>query len=170
MASLDVIPPDLQTIIPPDLKSQANTLDGKLLMVYGPGSDPSRKYKRELGNALQYIRTNGATPDGLYELKQALFQNNKILSPSSQIPGIAAYQQEIIAKVNAKKAAALAARKSSMAALNNSSRPSGINSRPSRPSGINSRRVPGRRGGKSRKTRQTKKSKKQKKSKRTKRA
>ena len=165
MASLDIVPPDLQSIIPPNFKTQANTLNGKLLMVYGPGSDPSRKYKTELGNALQYIRTNGATPDGLYELKQALFQNNKILSPSSQIPGIAAYQQEIIAKVNAKKAAALAARKSSMAALNNS-RPSGINSRPSRPSGINSRRVPGRRGGKPRKTKKSKKSKKSRASKR----
>jgi len=104
MASLDIIPPDLQTIIPPNFKSQANTLNSKILMVYGPGSDPSRKYKTEASNALQYIRMNGATADGLYELKQALYQNNKNLP--TPIPDIAAYRAEIVAKVKARKAAA----------------------------------------------------------------
>jgi len=169
MASLDIIPPDLQTIIPPNFKSQANTLNSKILMVYGPGSDPSRKYKTEASNALQYIRMNGATADGLYELKQALYQNNKNLP--TPIPDIAAYRAEIVAKVKARKAAA--AQKANPTILGSmglqSSKPpskSSSSSRSSSKSSSSSRssKSKSRRGGKTRKIRKIRKIRKTKKS------
>ena len=172
MASLDIIPPDLQTIIPPNFKSQANSLNSKILMVYGPGSDPSRKYKTEAANALQYIRMNGATADGLYELKQALYQNNKNLP--TPIPDIAAYRAEIVAKVKARKAAAaqkanptilgsMGLQSSKPPSKSSSSRSSSKSSSSSRSSSKSSTKSKSRRGGKIRKTRKIRKIRKTKK-------